>query len=422
MKAIVKLNEYKNNKIKISGSKNSSLPIIACSLLCDEEVVINNIPNIDDVNKLINIVHSLNFVSSYKNNTFHFYPNSSIKESANFIINHQDICKLRGSYYLIGTFISLMDKVSFSISYPGGCNFSLRPINYHLDSFKRMGINNEIHDSFIYFYGEKMPSIHHLPYKSLGTTINIILASCKTSNKTVIYNASIEPEVIDLCNFINSMGGNISISDDVITIVGVLYFHKTVYTVISDRIEAGTFLVLGALHNGITISNVCPKQLDNLLSLLKDFNCKINVTKNEISLERNETIFSPRIISLDPYPGLPTDLGPIISVLASITKMTTIITDNVYLKRDSHIKPLKLLGLSINSKDNITFINYKTKKRYKKRKTVVATDLRCCAALVLYASLFTKETIIKNIDYIFRGYEAIISKLGSIGIDMSVMK
>ena len=414
MKAKVKLNKYNNTVVKISGSKNSSLPIIAASILCDEVVTLHNIPNITDVNILVNILKYIGYKVEHINDTLTIHP--SIIKKKHFY--NSKINKLRGSYYLIGALIGKFEYSDFSFMYPGGCKLGDRPIDYHIKAFSNMGLNIKSNNNIIKVRGYKQSVVHDLTYPSVGTTINIILASCKLESKTIINNASIEPEVIDLCEFLKSMGVNIIIHNRTITIIGKRYLHKTEYIVMEDRIEAGTFLLIGAIHNGITISNVNPYNISYLVNLLKDIGYEINVSDKEISiLPFNINNIQPFNIILEPHPGFPTDLGPLMCVLASQINGTSFITETVFKDRFNHINELRKLNIDIKLENNQIIINGRNNII---TSTIKASDLRCAASLVLASSISHNYSIIENIDYLFRGYENIQNKLNSLGIDFII--
>lgn len=413
MKAKVKLISYFNNSIAISGSKNSSLPIIAASILSNEKVIIKNVPNITDIIDLITILKNIGYNISFSNNTVIVYP-TEIKTS---IFNDKLIHKIRGSYYLIGSLIGKYDYSNFSFLFPGGCKLGKRPINYHIDAFKNMDLNVAIKRNKIYIEGNKKHSIHSLPFPSVGTTINIILASTKTRGITIINNASIEPEVIDTINFLNSIGANISIENRTIKIIGVSYLYTSTFIIPGDRIEAGTYLLLGALHNGITIQNIETKPLLPLINFLTSIGLVIDTNEKCICLKTNANL-KPFDITIVPHPGIPTDLGPLICVLASQINGTSTIKETVYINRTSHINELNKLGFNISQNNNQIIIQGKT--IICKNKNVKAYDLRCAASLVLAASLSNNYITIKNIDKLFRGYENIQEKLNSLGIDFII--
>jgi len=410
MKAKVKLNNYNDTIIKISGSKNSSLPIIAASILCDENVIINNVPNISDIDKIVNIIKKMGYNITFKNNTIITKP-TLIKQNKFY---NSNINKIRGSYYLIGALIGKYIYSDFSFKFPGGCNFNYRPMDYHLTAFKNMGISCTIKKNKMTFKGHRKCITHSLEYPSVGTTINIILASCKNNGKTIINNASIEPEVVDVCNFINSMGGHITFNNRTITIEGSIYFKSTNYTIMGDRIEAATFLTIGALHQGITITNIDYNNMLPIINLFKEIGYELDYNKNYITIYKINKLFKPFNITLDPYPGIPTDIGPILCVLASQIEGTSKITDNVYPNRISHINELNKFNIDIKFDNNSILISGKNNVCASK---AIAHDLRCGAALIVCASLCNKYSYITNIEKVFRGYENIKYKLNNLGID-----
>lgn len=412
MKAKVRLNNYKFNTINISGSKNSSLPIIAASILCDEDVIITNIPDISDVRLLINILKKINYNIDYNNNTLIVKPSNIDYKKYTF----SEIKKLRGSYYLLGALIGKTNNIDITFLFPGGCKLGKRPIDYHIHAFTNMGLNIKIKKNKIHIKGNKYNICHRLKFPSVGATINILLASSKIEKETIIYNASIEPEVIDLCNFLKSMGATININNRTITIIGCKYFHSSKYKVMEDRIEAGTFLILGAVHQGIKVNNINPNNVSPLTNLLINCGYLVKIDNNSITVIPQKNII-PFTTVIEPHPGFPTDLGPLLCVLASQINGKSSITDMVFNNRISHIKQLRKMNINIsNNQNTITIIG----KNNINNKSVKAMDLRCAAALLIAATLNTSFSTIKNIDKLFRGYENIQNKLNDLGIDFIV--
>lgn len=411
MKAKIKLNDYNNGVVKISGSKNSSLPIIAASILCDEKVIIHNVPRISDITKLVKIIKKIGYSISFVNNTI--ITNPSLIRKKKFY--YSDVKKIRGSYYLIGALIGKYYYSDFSFAFPGGCNFNYRPIDFHLKAFNKMGISSYSKNKKLFFKGYRHNEIHNLKYPSVGATINIILASCKINNKTIITNASVEPEVIDLCNFIRSMGCFIDIKNRTIIIEGKEYFKSTEYSVMGDRIEAATFLTIGALHKGITLTNIDVECINPILNIFKQIGYTFDISNDFITLYTVNKDIKPFNISLSPFPGLPTDIGPILCVLASQIDGCSTIIDTVYPDRISHIKEMKKFNINIDldSNNNIIIHGNNNIINCKSR----AYDLRCGAALIICASLCKKYSYIYNIQKVYRGYEDIKSKLNNLGID-----
>lgn len=412
MKAKVRLNKYKFNTINISGSKNSSLPILAASILCDEDVIITNVPNISDVRLLINILKKIDYNITFNNNIVLIkHSNINCKKYM-----FSEIKKLRGSYYLLGALIGKMENIDISFLFPGGCKLGKRPIDYHIQAFLNMGLDVITKNNKIIIKGNKHNTYHNLHFPSVGTTINILLASAKIEKETIIYNASIEPEVIDVCNFLQSMGAKINIDNRTISIIGCKYFHSSKYKVMEDRIEAGTFLILGAMHNGLRINNVNPSNLSPLTSLLIDCGYHLEFNNNSITIYHSENIIPFQTI-IEPHPGFPTDLGPLLCVLASQINGTSIITDTVFNNRLSHIKQLKKMNINISNVNNTIKIIGKSNI---KNNSVKAMDLRCAAALLIASTLNTSFSTIKHIDKLFRGYENIQCKLNDLGIEFII--
>ena len=287
----------KEEIIEISGSKNSSLPIIAASILCDEIIYLHNIPNINDVKIMLDILTFLKIKYIFKQNTLIVYP----KKFINWNLKTDLTNKLRGSYYFFGSLISKKSKVQ--ITNIGGCNLGSRPINYHLSAFDKLGLSIENFDNSIKIKGKIKNTIINLDYPSIGATINIILASVKNKHKTkvIINNCALEPEVADLCNFLNSMGAQITgINTKTLSIFSVPYLRSTNYTIISDRIEAGTFLILGALHDGIKLKNINVEHLNPLIFNLHKIGCTIENKNNILTLYPNK--LKSINIETDPYP------------------------------------------------------------------------------------------------------------------------
>lgn len=412
---------HKHNKeitgeISINGSKNSALAIIPAALLSSGRITLNNVPRITDVLTVISILEDLGHFVEFKQNTLIIERNNKAK-----IIFSDKVKCLRGSYYFISVYLSIFKKLY--IKECGGCNLGDRPINYHLDAFNELGVKIrtiEINDNtYNHYYCEHINSKEvNLPYKSVGTTINIILLSVVSNAIVTINNASIEPEVIDLCNFLKSIGGSIIISDNTIIIHGVKTLSSTSYTIISDRIEAGTYLALGTLPNinNIKVTNINPTHLDEYIKVLKDIGYKIKTDNNSITINKS-TCLKPIDIITSPYPGFPTDLAPIISIVLAQINGTSTLTDTVFINRYSHVKEINKLGGNIIINNNTLFIS---KSHNYINDIIYAHDLRCAAALLLYSIGVNQEITIKNIEHLFRGYVDPIKKLQAIGITCSI--
>ncbi len=413
MKAKVREKSYHDCVIPISGSKNSALPMICASILCDEEVVLNNIPEIEDTKVLLEIMNSIGYHVKIINHTLTIQPIKKIK----WKIKNEKVKNLRGSYYFMGALLGKIGKLK--IPHPGGCSLGERPINYHLDAFRNMNATVKETKKYLKIEGNLFATTHELDFPSVGATINILLASVRLNGTTIISNAATEPEVTDVCHFLTSMGAKISgIGTKCLHIEGVKKLKKTEYTIIPDRIEAGTFLILGALHEGITLTNVDANHLKSILDVLRQCGCEITCMNRMISLKKTKPL-SPFQIRIGTYPDFPTDLGPQISVLGTQIKGTSYIEETIYTKRFSHISSLKAMGGDLYLNQNMLHIHGSTTLHASE---LYSYDLRCSAALVLAATCCHDFSTIHHIEMLFRGYENIQKKLSDLGIDFELIR
>jgi len=406
--------EKKRGDITISGAKNSALPIICAALICDEDIILENIPDITDVRTLFSILNNLGYKINYQDNILYI----KNKRKIPYKILGDDVKKMRGSYYFMGALLAKQRKVA--ITHSGGCNLGHRPINYHLDGFKKMGAVISEHKNFLKIKAKELrPTNIHLNFPSVGATINLMLAAVKTHGTTTIFNCAQEPEVVDVASFLNSMGAIVKgAGSKVIKITGVDYLHGCKYKIISDRIEAGTYLILGALLDGATIRGIKCKYLTALINLLKLSGYKVFCSNEQITIDpiKNPT---PINITIGPYPAFPTDLGQPLSVLATQIPGTNIIRETIFTNRYSHVSELQKMGANIQVIDNNVIIDGKTEL---KEAEVISHDLRGGASLVLAASLSSSFSTIHNIDTFLRGYENSIPKLASFGIEAQLIK
>ena len=417
------VHKHNNNisgEISISGSKNSALAIIPAALLSADTVTLYNIPRITDIYTTIDILEDLGHFVEFKDNTLKIKRNDKAK-----IIFCDLVEKLRGSYYFISVYLSIFKKLY--IKECGGCKLGTRPINFHLDAFAKLGVKSKEIDIngklYNHYYCESITSnTIDLPYKSVGATINIILISVLSSATVTINNASIEPEVIDLCSFLNSMNASIKIMDNTITIKGVNALSGSSYEIISDRIEAGTYLALSSLPNvkSIKVKKANPLHLESYLNILSQIGLTITKNKDFIISSKEKTLKPVNLITT-PYPGLPTDLAPIISIVLTQCKETSTLKDTVFPDRYSHVSEIQKLNANIQIFNNTLYIAKSNDPNKIKTNIMYAHDLRCAAALLLYAISVNEEIIIKDIDYLFRGYEEPIKKLQAIGITCSII-
>ena len=392
----------------VSGSKNASLPIIAASILNKGVTKLYNVPNIKDTQKMLEILQKLG---------------CKIKQSSGkIVIDSKNIKKyeipenlmrqMRSSVIIAGALISRFGKAIFS--YPGGCDIGARPIDLHLKAFEKIGVNIKEQEGDIYCTSEDLtPSEIQLDFPSVGATENIILASVFIKGKTIIKNAAMEPEIIDLQNFLNRMGARISgAGSNVIEINGVSNLKDVSYKVMPDRIEAGTFLCMCAATGGkVFLKKCCPEHLTPVIHKLEETGCNIKIESTSILLEAPKKLKSVDIKTL-PYPGFPTDMQSIFSAMLCLAKGNSIITENIFENRFKFMSELKRMGAKITTEGRTAVI--KGVKRLSGT-TVRATDLRGGAALVLAGLTAKKTTKIENIEYILRGYENLEKKLSDLG-------
>lgn len=415
MKLKVRGKKKLQGTIKISGSKNSAVAIIAASILSDEEVIVRNVPEINDVLTQIKILEEQGYNTYFKDNIFKLRPLKKMKTT--FLSDN--ISKLRGSYYFMGSTLGKMKKIK--IKQIGGCDLGERPINYHLDALKEFNIKIKEKNDIFYLKTKSLKAATiNLPFPSVGATINALIASVKAKGITIIENAALEPEVSDVGNFLISMGAKIEgLSTSTIKITGVNHLHYTDYYISSDRIEAGTYLILGAISTGkgITLENVQPYHLKSLIDVLEKSGVNISKGEQSITIKGNNEL-TPFDIETGTYPNFPTDLGPIISVLMTQIEGTSSLKETIFKNRFSHVEELKKAGANISISGNTIYIDGKTKL---KSSTLTAYDLRGAASLLLSACISSGTTIIDNIEILFRGYEKPIEKLSSLGLSLSLL-
>lgn len=408
MKLNIKRINNNPGDVLISGAKNSSLAIICAAILCNGEVILDNVPDIVDVQTLFTILRSIGYHVEFINNTARIVQVKKIP----YRIKNEHVTKMRGSYYFMGALLAKLHRVSIASS--GGCNLGKRPIDFHINGFKKMGAKYSQKNDIITLKAKKLTPTHiHLNFPSVGATINLMLAATKTIGTTTISNCAKEPEIIDVANFLKQMGAKIEgAGTDTITINGVYYLNPVRYKIIADRIEAGTYLILGALLDGVKITGIKPIYIKSLIDLLTNSGYNIEANADTIILTKAKQP-QPFTIATGPYPDFPTDLGQPLSVLATQIEGQSQIIETIFKNRYSHVEALISMGADINVIDNTININGKTPLTPKE---VTAYDLRGAAALVLAGSLNNTNTIINNIDVFLRGYENPVAKLASFGI------
>ena len=404
-----------DGKVKIESAKNSVLPILASSILTNDDVIIKNCPKINDVLNMIKILNSLGVKTYFQENSLII--NSSTLNSCR--IDEILTKELRSSVFMLGSLISRCNKAEISL--PGGCKIGKRPIDLHINSLKKLGVDFIEENNIIKARCEKIKNTKiFLPYQSVGATENIILASVLGDGKTIIYNSAKEPEIKDLCDFLILMGASIyGAGKETIYIEGVKKLHGCTFTPISDRIEAGTFLIASAITSGnIEVSNVDAKNIFPLLNKLCDNACKIDINNDIIHIKggRLRKCFS---IETAPFPFFPTDLQAQMCSLASVSSGISIINETIFETRFNHVYELIKMGANIKLQDNIALV-YGVPFLHGAK--VTAFDLRGGAALVLAALSAEGETIVNDISHIRRGYLDFEKKLKNLGADIKYIK
>ena len=412
---IIKGGKRLNGEIKISGAKNSVVALIPAAILSDEEVTLYNVPNISDTKSLIKIVELLNGKIEYKDETMKIDP----KNIENKVVPEELSKQLRASYYFMG---ALLAKFNYAeIYFPGGCNIGSRPIDFHINGFKKLGAEVTIEGNKYIFKADKLKGANiYLDFASVGATINIMLAAVKAEGVTLISNAAKEPEIVNIATFLNNMGAKITgAGTSEVKIVGVKKLGKGVIDVIPDRLEAGTYLIIGSLlGKNLKISGIIEEHLDALLSKLEEMGIKLKKESNCIILNKPAK-FKPVNIKTLVFPGFPTDLGQPISVLLTQADGVSVFEETIYENRMGHVKYLQKMGANITVNDRTAIIIGKSKLHGEE---VVATDLRAGAAMVIAGLVAPGTTIVNDIEHILRGYENIVGKLQEVGADIEIQE
>jgi len=394
--------------IRISGAKNSSVALIPAAILCDEEVTICNVPEISDTDNLCDILKALNVETKRASESIIINP----KNMKNIEIEESFSTKLRASYYFMGALLGKYKKAE--MYFPGGCSIGTRPIDLHLKGFEALGATVKNNGNKYIVEAEELKGSNiYLDIASVGATINIMLAAVKAKGITIIDNAAKEPEIVNIATFLNNMGAKIrGAGTSTIKIEGVEYLHKCFHEVIPDRIEAGTYIIIGALcGKDLKIDNIIPEHVDSLLSKLEEIGVKLEIGSDYVIVSKRDTYKSTNIKTLV-YPGFPTDLQQPFTTLLTQCNGKSKVTETIWENRFMHIPYLSEMGADITVKNQTATIIGPTKL---KGSEVVATDLRAGAAMVAAALIATGKTRISNVEHILRGYENIVEKLTNVG-------
>ena len=396
-------------KIKISGAKNSAVALLPATILCDDTVTLHNVPDISDVDALVDILNYLGAkVDNYEEESYRI----DTKQMQNREIIEEMSNKLRASYYFMGALLGKYKKAV--VSYPGGCSIGSRPIDLHLKGFESLGAKIEYEENNIIISAEELKGSNiYLDFASVGATINIMFAAVKAEGTTIIDNAAREPEIVNIAMFLNSMGAKITgAGTSTIRIKGVKNMHSSVHEVIPDRIEAGTYIMIGACAcKSLVVENIIPEHLEALTQKLLEMGVDLKIEDDSIYVSNKNKLKAVKI-KTQVYPGFPTDMQQIMSSLMTTAEGRSVIEETIYENRFQNLYEIKKMGANVEINSNKGYIFGPTKLR---GKTVNATDLRAGASLVLAALIAEGTTTINNADYILRGYEHITEKLTSLG-------
>lgn len=402
-----------HGEVYISGAKNAAVAVIPAALLVDGHCRIENIPNINDVALLRDIIMQLGADVGFEGANTIVIDSSNLKS---YSASYDMVRSMRASYYLLGALLGRFGRAE--VASPGGCDFGFRPIDQHIKGFEALGATVEIEHGLVKAYADRLVGSQiYLDVVSVGATINLMLAAVRAEGTTTIENAAKEPHVVDVANFLNMMGANIKgAGTDIIKIRGVKSLKGNAsYSIIPDQIEAGTFMVAAAATGGdVTVKNIIPKHMESLSAKLIEMNIGVEQGEDWIRVDGNREILKANVKTL-PYPGFPTDLHPPLAVLLCRAEGTSTITESVWDSRFQYVDELKRMGARIKVEGRIAVIEGMTKLS---GAPVNATDLRAGAAVVIASLIAEGKSVVHNVKYIDRGYENFEVKLQSLGADI----
>ena len=396
-------------EVEIGGAKNAALAILVAAIMTDETVLIDNLPDVSDINVMLDAISEIGaMVQRIDRHTVRINA-STVK---NVSIDYDSMKKIRGSYYFLGALLGKYRRAEVPL--PGGCNIGSRPIDQHLKGFRALGAEVTIENGMVIAEAEDLHCSHiFFDVVSVGATINVMMAAAMAEGKTILENVAKEPHVVDVANFLNSMGANIKgAGTDVIRIKGVPNLHKTEYSIIPDQIEAGTFMFAAAATKGdVTVLNVIPKHLEATTAKLIEMGCEVEEFDDAVRVVAKDRLKSTHVKTL-PYPGYPTDMQPQIGVTLALCEGTSVITESIFENRFKYLDELSRMGANVKIEGNSAIIEGVEKLSGAR---VGAPDLRAGAALVIAGMATDGITIVDDIVYIQRGYERFEEKLRGIG-------
>lgn len=397
-------------EVVIGGAKNAALGIVAAAVMTDEPVLIENLPDVRDINVLLEAIKGIGAIVERLDAHRVRIIGSTINSVC---VNFDYIRKIRASYYLLGALLGKYNRAEVAL--PGGCNIGTRPIDQHLKGFRSLGATAQVEKGGVVVAEAECLRGRHifLDVVSVGATINIMLAASMAEGKTIIENVAKEPHVVDVANMLNSMGANIKgAGTDVIRITGVKKLHGTEYSIIPDQIEAGTFMFAAAVTQGdVTVKNVIPKHLEAITAKLIEIGCEVVECDDTIRVVGKKRMKHTHVKTM-PYPGFPTDMQPQIVVALALADGTSVVTESIFENRFKYVDELSRMGASIKVEGNVAIVNGVEGLTGAE---ISAPDLRAGAALVMAGLAAEGYTVIDDIEYIQRGYEAFEQKLQSLG-------
>lgn len=406
---IIKGGRPLKGEVQIGGAKNAALGIVVAAIMADEPVLIENLPEVDDVKVLLDAIEGIGaIVERIDEHTVRI--NGAVINDVN--VDDEYIRKIRGSYYLVGALLGKYKKAVVAL--PGGCQIGSRPIDQHLKGFEQLGANVTIHNGKIDAYADNLVGSHiYLDCPSVGATINIMMAACMAEGKTIIENPAKEPHIVDVANFLNSMGANIKgAGTDTIRIRGVEHLHGSEYSIIPDQIEAGTYMIAAAATGGdVYIRNVIPKHLEAITAKLIEIGAKVEEYDDCVRVYSTGRMGYANVKTM-PYPGFPTDMQPQMVTLLALSEGVSIVTETIFETRFKYISELRRMGSNINVEGNAAII---TGVDGFSGAMVSAPDLRAGAALVIAALVAEGFSTVEQIQYIERGYENFEEKIRGLG-------
>ena len=400
-----------NGIIHISGSKNAALPILAATILSNKKIILKNLPNVKDIETIIKLLESIGSIVKYSKNKNSITIQN--KKKLKTFASYNFLKTMRGSFLVLGSMLARYG--SAKVSTPGGCSIGIRPIDLHLKALAKLGVSYKIIDGYVHAHSKKKLKGAKIkfPKISVGATENLIIASSMAEGTTILSNCAIEPEIKDLVNFINCMGGKIKwLGKRTLRIIGVNNFKEVEYKIMPDRIEAGTYLIAAAVTEGnLIISGINPKIISTEIDILRKLGTKIKIKNEQINISGTNDIKNINIKTA-PFPGFATDLQAQLMVLLCKSKKRSVISEEIFENRFMHVAELNRMGGKIKIKGNKAFIEGNIKF---KGAELMATDLRASVSLILAALTAKGKTTINRIYHLDRGYEQIEKKLKKVG-------